>query len=145
MEKTRNRGQNVIHHRQRGIFSRFIFAEDFGLRCFNEPVAVIAPDKIVEPLRDCVELVIAIRFFDCVDRFVQSRQNFDREDRQFLWIDLRRSGARSVHLPEPGDVPKFGGEVAPFFDLFFVEPNVLTARSDPHQAETQTVRSIFID
>src|SRR6266436_7633070 len=50
-----------------------------------------------------------------------------------------------MHLAEPSHVPKFGGEIAAFFDLFFVEANILAARRDPHQAEAQTVRAIFVD
>src|SRR5437588_8928660 len=50
-----------------------------------------------------------------------------------------------MHLPEPRRVPKFGREVAAFFNLFFVEANVLTARRDPHQTEAQTVCAILVD
>ena len=50
-----------------------------------------------------------------------------------------------MHLAESRDVPKLGGEIATFFDLFFVKANVLTARRDPHQAKPQTVRAIFVD
>ena len=48
-------------------------------------------------------------------------------------------------MAKPRHVPKFGREIAAFFDLFFVEANILAARRDPHQAEAQTVRSILVD
>ena len=80
MQQPHDRGQHVIHHRQRGFLLRFVLAENVGLGRFHEPVAVIAPDKIVEPLRDRIELVITIRFFNRVDRFVQSRQHFHSVD-----------------------------------------------------------------
>ena len=50
-----------------------------------------------------------------------------------------------MHLAEARDVPKLGGEIAAFFDLFFVKANVLTAGRDPHQAKAQTVRAVFVD
>ena len=51
----------------------------------------------------------------------------------------------SVHLAEPGNVPKFGREITAFFDLLFIKADVLAARRDPHQAEAQPVRAIFVD
>ena len=50
-----------------------------------------------------------------------------------------------MHLPEAGGVPEFGREVTAFFDLFFLETNVLTTGRDPHQAEPQPVGAVFID
>ena len=52
MQQAHDRGEHVIHHRQCGFLPRFIFAEDFRLGRLYEPVAVIAPDKIVEALGD---------------------------------------------------------------------------------------------
>src|SRR5205823_12542610 len=49
----------------------------------------------------------------------------------------------AVHLTETRRVPQLRGKVPPFFDLFFVEANVLPARRNSHQAETQTIRSVF--
>jgi len=48
-------------------------------------------------------------------------------------------------LPEPRGVPEFRGEVAPFFDLFFIEADILTARRDAHQAKAQPVGAVFLD
>ena len=45
--------------------SRFVRAENFCLRRFNEPVAIVAPEKFVESLRYLVEFVFAIRLLDC--------------------------------------------------------------------------------
>src|SRR5438477_11852381 len=49
----------------------------------------------------------------------------------------------AVHLTETRRVPQLRGKVPPFFDLFFVEANVLPARRNSHQAKTQTIRSVF--
>jgi len=45
----------------------FVLAENISLGGFDKPVAVIAPNKIIKPLRDGIELVFAIRGVDCVD------------------------------------------------------------------------------
>src|SRR5438309_872908 len=60
---------------------------------------------------------------------------------KFLGRDLRSA----VHLAKARHIPKFGREITAFLDLFFVEPNVLTARRDPHQTETQAVSAVFVD
>ena len=69
-------------------------AENVSLGRFNKPVAIVAPEKIVETLRDHVELVFAIRRLDCVDRFIQPRQHFDGIDRKRLNVDFRCCIAR---------------------------------------------------
>ncbi len=127
------------------FFRRFVLAENFRLRCFDKPVAIIAPDEIVKTLRDGIELIFAIRRFDCVDRLVQSRENFDGVDRQRRVVDLRRGIARSVHLPKARGIPKFCRKVSAFFDLFFIEADVLTARRDAHETKAQPVGAILVD
>src|SRR5206468_1167054 len=57
----------------------------------------------------------------------------------------RRRLTRAVHLAKAHNVPEFCRKVAAFFDLFFVEPNVLPSRRDVHHAKTQTVGAIFVD
>ena len=141
----RDRGKNEIHDGERRFLARFVLAEDFRLGRFDEPIAIIAPEKIVEPLRDLVELIFAISGLDRANRFIEARQNFDRIDRQRVIVDLRRGLARTMHLPKTRGVPKLGREIAAFLDLLFVEANVLPARRNPHQTEAQTVRAIFLD
>src|ERR1019366_10681101 len=71
---------------------------------------------------------------------------FDGKDRSRSGgIDLRCGFARSVHLAKTRRVPKFGREIAALYDLFFIEANVLAARRNAHQAESQTVRAVFVD
>ena len=81
MKQSQDRGKHDVHDRERRFLPRFVVAKDFRLGRFDEPIAVIAPEKIVEPLRDLIEPIFAIRGLDRVDRFIQSRQHFDREDR----------------------------------------------------------------
>ena len=50
-----------------------------------------------------------------------------------------------MHLAETRRVPKFVRKISAFFDLLFIEANVLTARRNAHQAEAQTVGPIFRD
>ena len=50
-----------------------------------------------------------------------------------------------MHLPEARHVPKFCREVPTFFDLLFVEANILSSGRDAHQAEAQPVGAILID
>src|SRR5437667_2562116 len=57
----------------------------------------------------------------------------------------RRCLTRAMHLTEARNVPEFCRKVAAFFDLFFVETNVLPSRRDAHHAKTQTVGAIFVD
>ena len=124
------------------------------LAVFHEPVAVIAPDEVVELLGDGIKLVAPIGRLDRVDGFVQAGQNLDPRDQisyrgKFPTCPVIRSQVGNwrhiLHLPEPAGIPKFGGEIAAFFDLFLVESNVLPARGDSHQAEPQAVGAIFID
>src|SRR5437867_1767103 len=137
--------EHKIHHRQGGSLLCFVFAEDFGLGRFHEPVAVIAPYKVVEALRDSVELISAISSLDRVDRFVQACEQFQGVDRYAPVVDFWSDIAWSMHLPEARHVPKFCREVPTFFDLLFVEANILSSRGDAHQAEAQAVSAILID
>ena len=50
-----------------------------------------------------------------------------------------------MHLPEASGIPKFGGEVSAFFDLFFVEADVLTAWRDAHKTVAQTIGAVLVD
>ncbi len=50
-----------------------------------------------------------------------------------------------MHLPEASDVPKFRREVSTFFDLLFVEANILSPGSNAHQAKAQAVSAILAD
>src|SRR5207237_6340472 len=59
--------------------------------------------------------------------------------------DLRCGFARPVHLSKACDVPKLRRKVAAFLDLFFVEANILPARSDPHETKSQSVRTVLVD
>src|SRR5262249_54666440 len=43
------------------------------------------------------------------------------------------------------NVPELRREVPTFFNLFFVEPNILAGRRDAHQTESQTVGAVFVD
>jgi hypothetical protein len=122
-----------------------VFAENFGLRSFNKPVAIIAPDKVIKPLCDRIELIFAISGFDGVNRFVQARNQFQGVNRQRLIIDSWSSIAWPMHLPEASDVPKFGCEITAFLDLLFIKGNVLSAWCDAHQTKAQSVCSIPCD
>ncbi len=59
------------------LFLRFVFAENVSLGRFNKPIAVIAPDKIIEMLGNHVEVIFAIRRLDCVDCLIQPSEHFD--------------------------------------------------------------------
>ena len=50
-----------------------------------------------------------------------------------------------MHLPEARDIPKFRREVSAFFDLLFVEANVLASGSDAHQTEPQAIGTILVE
>src|SRR2546429_4994198 len=87
MEQAQKRREYNVHHGQCGSLSRFVVSEDICFRGFDEPVAIVAPEKIVKTLCDCIELIVTITCIDCVDRLVQARQNVDRIDRQLLTVD----------------------------------------------------------
>ena len=96
-------------------------------------------------MRDFVELVFAIRVLDGNQQLVEPRQDFDRVDRKGLLVNLRIRFAGAMHLAKARGVPKFRREVPAFLDLLFVERNVLADRRDPHQAEAQSIRTVFRD
>jgi len=120
-------------------------AENLRLGRFHEPIAIIAPEEIVKPLPDNIELVFAIPRVERVDRFVQSGEDFDRVDRQQLIVDFRIGRAGAMHLAKTRRIPKLGREIASLFDLLFIEANVLAARRDTHETEAQTVRAVLVD
>src|SRR6266487_5001593 len=126
MQQPQYRGKHKVHYRQHRLLLCLIFAEDVCLSGFEEPVAIIAPDKIVKALRDGIELIFAISAFNCLDCFVQPSEQFQGVDRYCLVVDIWNDIARSMHLPEASDVPKFRREVSTFFDLLFVEANILS-------------------
>src|SRR5438552_18124252 len=145
MQQPQYRGQHKVHYRQNRCHSRVVGAGEFRLGCFDVPVAVIAPDKVVKALYDRAELIFAVSSFDCVHRFVQAGEQFQGVDRYRLVVDFWSDLAWSMHLPEASDVPKFRREVPPFFDLLFVEANILSSGGDAHQAEAQAVSAILVD
>ena len=62
-----------------------------------------------------------------------------------LAIDFCPGGARPVHLSQTRNIPELRGEIAAFFDLFFIVANVLTAGRDAHQPKSQAVGAVFIN
>src|SRR5881396_1250580 len=145
MQQPQYRGKHKVHYRQHRFLLRLVAAEDFRLGGFDEPIAVIAPDKVVKALCDRAELIFAVSSFDCVHRFVQAGEQFQGVDRYRLVVDFWSDLAWSMHLPEASHVPKFRREVSTFFDLLFVEANILASGSNAHQAEAQAVSAILID
>src|SRR5205814_4311141 len=73
MKQPQDRVENVIHYCECGFFLRIVLAANVALRSLDKPVAVIAPNKIVQSLRDRIELVIAISRFDHINRLIQAR------------------------------------------------------------------------
>src|SRR5438477_12625586 len=145
MQQPQYRGQHKVHYRQHRFLLRLVAAEDFRLGGFDEPIAVIAPDKVVKALCDRAELIFAVSSFDCVHRFVQAGEQFQGVDRYRLVVDFWSDLAWSMHLPEASDVPKFRREVQPYFNLLFVESNILSSRGDAHQTEVQAMSAILVD
>src|SRR5438045_5798489 len=135
MQQPQYRGKHKVHYRQHRLLLRLVAAEDFRLGGFNEPIAVIAPDKVVKALCYHVELIFAVSSFDCVDGFVQAGEQFQGVDRYCLVVDFWSDLAWSMHLPEARHVPKFRREVSAFFDLLWVEANILTSVSNAHQTK----------
>src|SRR4029077_1394619 len=145
MQQPQYRGKHKVHYRQGRFLLHLVTAEDFRLGCFDEPIAVIAPDEVVKALCDRAELIFAVSSFDCVDRFVQTGEQFQGVDRYRLVVDFWSNIAQSMHLPEARDIPKFRREVSTFFDLFFVEANILSSGSYAHQPKAQAVSAILVD
>jgi hypothetical protein len=48
-----------------------------------------------------------------------------------------------LHLAKARDVPELCREVTAFFDLFFIESNVLSRWCDPHQTKSHTIGAIL--
>ena len=48
-----------------------------------------------------------------------------------------------MHLPKTSSIPKLGREVTAFFDLFFIETNILTARRNAHETKSKAVRTVL--
>src|SRR4029453_3814063 len=107
-----------------------VCAKDVSLGCFYKPIAIVAPNKFIQSLRDSIELIVTIRRLNCIDRFIQARENFHREDGYLALSNCRRSFTWTVHLPKPRHIPKFCRKVAAFLDLFFIKSNVLTSGRD---------------
>src|SRR5882724_6846159 len=144
MEQSQNCRERKIHHCQGRSLFGFVLAENFSLGRLNKPVAVIAPDKIIEMLRDQIEVIFAIRGLYRIDCLVEPREHFDGIDRQLLSVDLWRSIARAVHLAKTRNVPEFRRKVSAFLDLSFIKPNILASGRDAHQAESQSVGAVLV-
>src|SRR5947207_16013670 len=83
-----------------------------------------------------------------------SGQDIRFDERQFeegrnfatkLWnaARFRLSCAWPMHLPKTSSIPKLGREVTAFFDLFFIETNILTARRNANETKSQAVRTVL--
>ena len=145
--------QHSVHREKRDVlgdgalghaasFGHAFYAQDVGLRRFHEPVAVVAPEKVVEPLRRLVEAIFLVGRFHGDLRVAQL--GLDVEDvRRGPVADARATGQRRLlHLVEAGGVPDLVGEVAAFRDLFFIEAEVLPHRGDAQQAEAHPVCAV---
>src|SRR3954469_15107611 len=117
MKEAEKPAEHQVHYAEDGFLARFVFAENIGLRRFDEPIAVIAPEEIVESLRHFVELVFAVSVLDRDEQLVEARQDFDRVNGKRLGIEPGLRFARTMHLAEAGGVPKLRGEVPAFLDL----------------------------
>ena len=118
-----------------------LHADDVGLGRFHEPVAVIAPEEFVEPLRRLAEPEILVRRLDGDLRVAQLALDVEHVGRGPVG-DARAERQRGLlHLVEPGSVPDLVGEVAPLLHLLFIEADVLPLRRDPQQAEAHAVRA----
>src|SRR4029453_5852919 len=145
MQQSQCRREHKIHHCQGRSLFRFVRAENISLGRFNKPVAVIAPDKIIEVLGDHVEMIFAIRGLDCVDCLVQASEHFHGVNRYRLSIDFWWCLTRPAHLTKPSDIPELRREDTAFLDLSFIEANVLPSRRDAHQTKSQAVGTVLVD
>src|SRR3954463_15755346 len=55
------------------------------------------------------------------------------------------STAGPVYLTKSRNIPKLGRKVSAFFDLSFIESNVLSGRGDAHQTKSQAVGAVLVD
>ena len=74
MKQAQKSGQHIVHHRQHRFLARLVFAKDLRLGRFDEPIAIVAPEEIVQALRYLVELVFAIRGFGRRQQLVKTSQ-----------------------------------------------------------------------
>src|SRR5450432_3301067 len=142
MEQTEKSRQNEIHHRQHRSLARLVVAEDFRLRRFDEPIAIITPEKIVEPLGDLIEFVFAISGFGRGKQLVETGENFDRIDGKRGFLETRHCLTWAMHLSKARGIPKLRRKIAAFLDLLLIKGNILSAWCDAHQTEAQSVRPI---
>src|SRR5438552_663319 len=136
MEQSQYGREHNIHYRQGRSLFRFVSAKNVSFGCFNKPVAVIAPNKIIETLCDQTKLILAIRGVDCLNGVIQPHENFYGILRQLLLFDNRRRIACTVHLTKACDVPEFRRNVTAFLDLSFIEAYILSRWRDLHQSKS---------
>src|SRR2546428_3521049 len=99
--------------------------KNFGLGRFDEPIAIITPEEIVEPLHNFIEFVFAISGFGRSQQLIETGENLERVNREGVLVQTRCCLTRTMHLTKARRVPKFGGEIAAFLDLLFIKGNIL--------------------
>ena len=131
--------KHKVHHRARVLSPIFVAAVESRFRRLQIPVAVFVPEKPVQRLRRIRKAVLIQRRRHFADRRVEPQQNPFVVGGKQLAADLRL-GSASLHFPKPRGIPKFGAEVAPQFDVLFVEQHVLPERRAPHHSKPQRIR-----
>ncbi len=118
---------------------------EVGFGAFEVAGAEVVPDEGVEQLGGGGELVVVEGGVDLIYKGVELAEHEVREGGEAVRGGVSGWVAGAVMGAEAGGVPEFVAEVAAFFDLFFIEADVLALGGDAHEAEAQAVRAVFDD
>ena len=144
MEELEDAFDGVIQRGQCPSAARGVSGE-IRLRDFDEAVAEIPPDEVIERLGDIAETVGFVAFVYALGRCIESGQKIAGEEGEFVFRGIRIRIQLSLHLTEPAGIPQLVAEISSLDDLLFVELDVLSLRSDAQESKADAIRAVFRD
>ena len=145
MEESQDTRENGVHDGEDRGLGGGIGAVQDGLCSLHKPVAVVAPEEVVEQSRHLVEAVALVGIPERGVHGVELREHVQCDVGEFMLGEIRRGIARALHLPEAAGIPELVGEVAALLDLLLIKLDVLALRGDTNDAEAETVGAVFCD
>ena len=137
--------ENIAQHLAGRLLFRRIFAIEAGLGHFNIPVAVFAPDEVIDLLGSQTQLKLLHVIAHVPDYLLQPADDPLIRNIKMLGLQAAREILGQIHGHKPGSVPDLVGKVSGGVDLLVVVAHVVSRAHPYRQAEPQGVRTIFLD
>lgn len=145
VEETQDAVKGVVDRCQGAPAARGVVAEEFAFCHFDEAVAEIAPDEVIESLCDFVEAVFGIGGVNLPDGLIEAVEQGAGERGEFVSVGIGGRIEGTVHFAEAAGVPEFVAEVSALGDLVLIEADVLSLWGDAQESEAQAVRAQAVD